>query len=152
VCFNPVSFYLCVDDHDQLQFIVAEVHNTPWGERHAYVLDARAQEGPDYRFCFSKAFHVSPFLPMALDYDWRFRLEPDRIIVHMLVMDGDSECFSAGMKLDLAPMNGRAMTRMPLIFPLLTLRVLGAIYWQALRLWLRRIPFIPHPDKQAKST
>src|SRR6056297_2788368 len=72
VCFNPVSFYLCLDDEDELEFIVAEVHNTPWGERHAYVLDARGQGGPEYRFCFAKAFHVSPFLPMELEYDWHF--------------------------------------------------------------------------------
>ncbi|NDY97008.1 DUF1365 domain-containing protein [Wenzhouxiangella limi] len=152
VCFNPVSFYLCLDDEERLQFIVAEVHNTPWGQRHAYVLDAREQPGPDYRFCFAKAFHVSPFLPMELDYDWRFRIEPDSVAVHMLVMDGDTECFAAGMKLSLAPLDRRAMRRMPLAYPLLTLKVLGAIYWQALRLWLRRIPFFPHPDKQAKST
>ncbi|MFW5816244.1 MAG: DUF1365 domain-containing protein [Wenzhouxiangella sp.] len=152
VCFNPVSFYLCLDDEDRLQFIVAEVHNTPWGQRHAYVLDAREQPGPDYRFCFAKAFHVSPFLPMELDYDWRFRIEKDSVAVHMLVMDGDTECFAAGMKLSLAPLDARAMTRMPLAYPLLTLRVLAAIYWQALRLWIRRIPFFPHPDKRVKST
>ncbi|HMA99161.1 MAG TPA: DUF1365 domain-containing protein, partial [Wenzhouxiangella sp.] len=138
VCFNPVSFYLCVNDEGGLEFIVAEIHNTPWGERHAYVLDARDQAGPDYRFGFSKAFHVSPFLPMELEYDWRFRLEDGGWIVHMVVMDGDSECFAAGMSLNLSPLNSAAMVRMPVAYPLLTLRVLGAIYWQALKLWWRK--------------
>jgi DUF1365 family protein len=151
VCFNPVSFYLCMDDRDRPEFIVAEVHNTPWGQRHAYVLDARDQAGPDYRFCFSKAFHVSPFLPMGMDYDWRFRIEDQGIAVHMLVMDGDSECFAAGMRLEYRPLDRAAMRRMPLLYPLLTVKVLGAIYWQALRLWLRRVPFFPHPDKQVES-
>ncbi|MFP4208743.1 MAG: DUF1365 domain-containing protein [Wenzhouxiangella sp.] len=152
ICFNPVSFYLCTDDDDRLQFIVAEVHNTPWGQRHAYVLDARGQAGPDYRFCFAKDFHVSPFLPMRLHYDWRFRVEPAGLAVHMLVMDGTTECFAAGMQLKLAPLDERAMARMPLLYPLMTMRVLGAIYWQALRLWIKRIPFFPHPDKQTDST
>lgn len=150
-CFNPVSFYLCLDDDDELEFIVAEIHNTPWGQRHAYVLDARDQTGPDYRFRFAKTFHVSPFLPMSLDYDWRFSLTEEHVAVHMSAMDGDSESFSAGMRLALAPLDGPAMRRMPLRFPFLTLRVLAAIYWQALRLWLRRTPFYPHPDKQAVS-
>ena len=149
-CFNPVSFYLCLDAAGQLQFLVAEIHNTPWNERHAYVLDARDQPGPDYRFCFDKTFHVSPFLPMNLSYDWRFSLSEDRIAVHMMVMDGESECFQAGMQLALEPLSPAAMRRMPLRYPLLTARVMAAIYWQALRLWLRRIPFFPHPDKQAK--
>ncbi len=152
VCFNPVSFYLCMDESDRLEFIVAEVHNTPWGQRHAYVLDARDQDGPDYRFCFSKSFHVSPFLPMGLDYDWRFRLEDEGIAVHMLVMDGDSECFAAGVRLRYQTLDRASMMRMPLAFPLLTVKVLGAIYWQAFRLWLRRLPFFPHPDKGVKTS
>lgn len=151
-CFNPVSFYLCVNDEGGVEFIVAEVHNTPWGQRHAYVLDARDQTGPDHRFCFSKAFHVSPFLPMELEYDWRFRLEADRWLVHMVVMEGDSECFAAGMSLKLSNLDIGSMTRMPLVYPFLTLRVLAGIYWQALRLWWRRVPFFPHPDKRAEST
>lgn len=151
-CFNPVSFYLCLDEAEKLQFLVAEIHNTPWNERHAYVLDARDQPGPDYRFCFDKVFHVSPFLPMELRYDWRFSLSEDSVAVHMLVMDGDSECFGAGMKLALEALSPAAMRRMPLKYPFLTARVVAAIYWQAFRLWLRQTPFFSHPDKQARSS
>lgn len=151
-CFNPVSFYLCLGDNGRLAFIVADIHNTPWNERHAYVLDCRRQLGPDYRFEFAKAFHVSPFLPMSLEYDWRFRFEQKRIHIHMLVMDGDSECFAAGMELRAEPLEPVAMRSMPLRFPLMTARVVAAIYWQALKLWIKRIPFHSHPDKQARST
>lgn len=147
LCFNPVSFYLCLGSQG-LEFIVAEIHNTPWNERHAYVLDCREQTGPNYRFQFSKRFHVSPFLPMDMDYDWRFRFEPDALHVHMAVTDRGSESFRAGMKLALEPMTTAAMRRMPLIFPLMTLRVVTGIYWQALRLWLKRTPFYTHPDKE----
>lgn len=151
VCFNPVSFYFCLDGTGELEFIVADIHNTPWNERHAYVLDCRQQQGPEYRFEFAKAFHVSPFLSMALDYDWRFRFDEKRLHVHMLVMDGDSESFAAGMNLELQPLTRGAMGVMPLRFPFMTARVVAAIYWQAFRLWLKRVPFHTHPDKQARS-
>lgn len=147
ISFNPVGFYFCLDAEDRLETIVAEVHNTPWNERHAYVLDCRERRGPEYRFEFSKAFHVSPFLPMAIHYDWRFRIERDRLDVHMRLKQADRQCFAAGMRLSLEPMTARAMGRMPLKFPLMTAKVIAAIYWQALRLWLKKTPFYSHPDK-----
>ena len=148
-CFNPVTFYFCHHQGD-LAFIVAEIHNTPWNERHAYVLDCRDQEGPEYRFCFDKAFHVSPFMPMGLVYDWRFRLEANELRVHMLLTDQGRECFTAGMRLVLEPVTAVAMRRMPWRFPLMTLKVVAGIYWQALRLWIKRIPFYSHPAKTSE--
>lgn len=145
--FNPVTFYLCLDGNS-LEAIVAEVHNTPWGERHAYVLDCCNMNGPSYRFRFPKVFHVSPFLPMHMDYDWRFTIEPESIAVHMLVTADCAESFSAGMKLALEPMTAAGMRRIPLVFPFMTLKVLAGIYWQALRLWLKKAPFYAHPDKE----
>ena len=85
-CFNPVSFYYCFDAAgERVETIVAEVDNTPWGERHVYVLDPARDEGRDgrHRYRFPKAFHVSPFLPMEIDYDWRL-VDPGRFLaVHM---------------------------------------------------------------------
>ena len=147
LAFNPVTIYFAHRADGRLLAILAEVHNTPWGERHAYVLDARNQPGPDYRFRFDKAFHVSPFLPMDLGYDWRFRLENDSLDVHMRVTpgDGDSQLFDAGMRLALADLDTAAMRRLPLTFPLLALKVVGGIYWQALMLYFKRVPFHDHP-------
>jgi uncharacterized protein len=150
-CFNPVSFYFC-HDQERLAFIVAEVHNTPWNERHAYVMDCRDHDGPEYRFQFDKRFHVSPFLPMKMLYDWRFRLEDQVLTVHMLVTESGAEYFAAGMTLVPHPMTAKSMRQMPISFPLVTLKVVVGIYWQAFRLWLKRIPFHSHPDKESGST
>lgn len=151
MCFNPVTFYFCEDAGGDLQAIVADIHNTPWNERHAYTLDARRQQGPEFRFEFDKAFHVSPFLPMDMRYDWRFRYGSDLIDVHMRVMREDAECFATGMRLVLEDMTPRLMWTMPLRFPVMTLRVSAGIYFQALRLWLKRIPFFSHPESAAAS-
>lgn len=152
LAFNPVTIYFAHDEEGRLASILAEVHNTPWGERHAYVLDARDQSGPDYRFRFDKVFHVSPFLPMELDYDWGFRLDDDSLDVHMRVTprDRDSRLFDAGMRLALSDLDTASMRRLPLTFPLLALKVVGGIYWQALMLYLKRIPFHEHPRDASK--
>ena len=147
LCFNPVTFYFCEDPDGALQAVVADVHNTPWNERHAYVLDARDQSGPVYRFDFDKAFHVSPFLPMDMRYDWRFRYDADKISVHMRLMQDGTECFHTGMRLAIDELTPGRMSLMPLKFPFMTLRVITGIYYQALRLWLKRIPFFTHPDR-----
>lgn len=147
LCFNPVSIYFCFDSADRMDAIIADVHNTPWNERHAYVFDCRHQEGPEYRFEFDKAFHVSPFMPMDIRYTWRFRIEEDHLGIHMLLQHSGQECFQAGMRLALEPMTRSSMNQMPLRFPLMTLRVVAGIYWQALRLWLKKTPFHSHPDK-----
>lgn len=146
-CFNPVTFYFCEAPDGRLLSVVADVHNTPWNERHAYVLDARGQRGPDFSFDFDKAFHVSPFLPMDMRYAWRFHYDTDRIGVHMRLMREATECFSSGMRLTLREMTPVGMRRMPLKFPFMTLRVTAGIYYQALRLWLKRIPFFTHPAR-----
>lgn len=147
-CFNPVTFYFCERSGGGLDAIVAEVHNTPWGERHAYALDARTQRGPDFRFEFDKRFHVSPFLPMAMRYQWRFGYRADRLDVHMRVMERDRESLSVAMSLELSDLDARAMRRMPWRFPLMTARVVTGIYFQAFRLWLKRTPFFTHPARQ----
>ncbi len=147
-CFNPVSFYYCYDARDErVETVVAEITNTPWKERHAYVLPASSSigHGRALRFRFDKAFHVSPFLPMDLGYDWRFSTPGARLAVHMENFQGGLKVFDATLALERREITGAALAGALARFPFMTVQVLGAIYWQALRLWARRTPFYAHP-------
>ena len=149
--FNPVSFYYVYDASGKnLEFVVAEITNTPWDERHAYVLPVASAERVGarvLRWQFDKRFHVSPFLPMDMRYDWRFSIPGDRLDVHMENRSGDTLVFDATLTLHREPLSGTTLARALLAFPLITLKVSYAIYWQALRLLLKRTPFFTHPDK-----
>lgn len=148
--FNPVSFYYChAADGERLDCIVAEITNTPWKERHAYVLpvEAAEQRGRVLGWSFAKRFHVSPFLPMARDYAWRFTVPGEDLRVHMDVLrDGDRE-FDATLHLRRRPLDAAALRRLLWRHPLMTAQVIGAIHWQALRLWLKRTPVYDHPTR-----
>lgn len=147
-CMNPVSFYYCyASGGSELEAIVAEVHNTPWGERHCYVLDCRAvaKQAATWDFEFPKAFHVSPFMPMEVDYAWRFAAPGDSLAVHMENLRGGELMFDATMVLERRPVTTASLAAALARFPFMTGTVIAAIYWQALRLWLKRCPYFPHP-------
>lgn len=149
-CFNPVSFYFCYDrSGSRLETIVAEINNIPWKEQHCYVLGDRENEGKDpwKRYRFPKAFHVSPFMDMEIDYDWRFRAPDQRIQVHMINYEHGKVLFDATLSLERTPITGRSLTTVLARYPIMTLKVVAAIYWQALKLKLKKTPFFPHPDK-----
>ncbi len=147
-CFNPVSFYYCYDARgERVETVLAEITNTPWKERHAYVLPAAASvgRGGTLRFRFDKAFHVSPFLPMDLGYDWRVGEPGARLAVHMENFQGGLKVFDATLALERREISGASLATALARFPFMTAQLLGAIYWQALRLWARRTPFYVHP-------
>ena len=153
-CMNPVSFYYCWDESDsQLEFIVAEVHNTPWGETHCYVMDNRdVSENDTHSFRFNKDFHVSPFMDMDQSYEWRLSKPDEGLKVFMNSFENEERVFNASMNLQRQAITQFSMIRILFKFPFMTLKVISAIYWQALKLWLKRTPFFSHPkhlDKEA---
>jgi DUF1365 family protein len=146
--FNPVSFYYCFDPADQaVEAIVAEIHNTPWGETHCYVLGEDRNEGTreEKRFRFPKTFHVSPFLPMGLRYEWELSEPGEALRVQMADWDGDTKVFEARLTLVRRALTGRALASALVNHPAMTVKVVAAIYWQALRLKLKGAPFYAHP-------
>ena len=147
-CFNPVAFYYCyLDDGETLDCIVAEITNTPWKERHSYVLPVSDGErhGRALRWDFHKRFHVSPFLPMDRDYAWRFTPPDESLRVHMDVLDGRARQFDATLVLEKRPLTSATLARALLRYPAMTARVVAAIHWQAFLIFLRRNPVYDHP-------
>lgn len=163
--FNPVSFYYCFDGAgERVETVVAEVNNTPWGERHLYVLGPTAEHGSSpraHRYRHAKDFHVSPFLGMGLEYDWRFSPPGERLLVHVETreaLEGDrtrsgsrsrsssgARPFDATLVLRRRELTGAALTGMLLRRPAQSLAVLGRIYWHAGLLWIKGTPYHAHP-------
>lgn len=162
--FNPVSFYYCFSagNPDELEAVVAEITNTPWGERHSYVVDARAAGassgasetaagkglGADFEATFPKAFHISPFFGMQQVYRWRFSAPGSDLRVHMQNIEGPSTVFEARLAMQRRELSAGQLRGVLLHAPIGSWLVHAAIYWQALRLWLKRVPFYSHPAKR----
>lgn len=151
-CFNPISCYYCYDEHDRLDVVVAEVNNT-WGQRHCYVLDvtkATAHPGGWFHWETPKQLHVSPFMPIDLDYQWRFRDPRESLGLHMQnrpsAQEGTGEpLFDASLMLERRPLTARSALAALFRFPLMTAQVIGSIHFEALKLWLKRTPLFPDP-------
>ncbi|MEM7246388.1 MAG: DUF1365 domain-containing protein [Acidobacteriota bacterium] len=149
-CFNPVSFYYCFDRDDRdVECIVAEITNTPWNERHAYVLpcDASSRDGRLLRHRFPKSFHVSPFIGMDVECDWRFSRPGEGLTVQMDNLEEGQRAFDATLVLERREMTTRQLATCLTAHPFMTAEVVGGIYWQALKLKLKGAPFFPHPER-----
>ncbi|WP_374603355.1 DUF1365 domain-containing protein [Arenimonas sp.] len=152
---NPVSFYYgFADDGETLDWVLAEITNTPWNQRHAYLLQVSEAEvrGGALHWGFDKTFHVSPFMPMQRRYRWVFQPPGESLRVHMEVLRGDEREFDATLVMERRPLAGNTLASCLARYPLLTAKVGAAIYWQAARLWFKRTPFHPHPDTLPRSS
>jgi len=146
---NPIACYYCFnDDETRLEYVVAEVNNTPWNERHSYVLP-----GPDagvwLKTAFDKELHVSPFNPMAMRYHWRSNTPDRRLVLHMENRADGARVFDATLSLSARPITKGTLNKLLFRYPFMTAKVGLAIYWQALRLYLKGIPIYPHPKNHA---
>jgi hypothetical protein len=146
IAMNPVSFYYCFDaKSERVEAVLAEVSNTPWGERHDYVLDGSGARGP-VRARTAKEFHVSPFMAMDLAYAWEIGGPGPTLAIRIANHESDGALlFDAVLAMRRQELTVRNRARALLRFPLMTAQVAAAIYWQALQLRLRGAPFYPHP-------
>ena len=147
---NPVSFYYCWDSSDsRVEAVVAEVTNTPWRERHCYVIDLRrrSDECGNRRPVTQKELHVSPFLPMDLSYQWRFRQPGQSLSVHVSDLHGQSCVFKASLVLRRRRITTGNLAQIFVKYPFITARVTSGIYWHALRLWWKKAVFHTHPAR-----
>ena len=145
--FNPVSFIYCLDG-DRIQTVIAEVTNTPWGERHAYVLSA-GETLADGQICFEspKALHVSPFFEMDLQYSFAFEPPGKRLRLSITNHREDLPVFTAGLALDRIASIGESMSPKVFRHAWMPGETLIGIYYQAALLAWKRTPFHPHPSK-----
>ena len=144
---NPIAVYYCYDTAgEQLEYVVAEVTNTPWGERHSYVLRAPGDDAP-LRAEFDKALHVSPFNPMDMTYRWTSNAPGDDLQIQIALFEGDERIFDALLTLSGQPLDARSARRAILSYPLMTVKVVAGIYWEALRLFLKGVSLHSHPKR-----
>jgi DUF1365 family protein len=150
-CFNPVSFYYCHDAGGRLAALVAEVTNTPWGERHAYVLPAPGdvpgggESSSVLHARAAKQLHVSPFMPLDQVYEIRATTPGPTLSVHIDSRQDGVSAFDATLSLRRRPLTRTTLAQATARHPAATLRMLALIYRHALGLWLRGVP--PHPHR-----
>jgi DUF1365 family protein len=144
-CFNPVSFYYCYEG-DRVEAVVAEVTNTPWGERHAYVL-RRGGAGRVLEDRIEKALHVSPFMGMDHHYHWRVVEPGEELLVHIDSIRDGRRAFDATLTLHRRELDRRMLNRMLWRYPAATAVAGARIYAHALRLKRKGAPCFPHPER-----
>ncbi|WP_420383685.1 DUF1365 domain-containing protein [Novosphingobium sp.] len=146
--FNPLIVWFCHDRSGELRAIIYEVHNT-FGERHSYVLPVAGDDkGDDVQQDVAKRFHVSPFLPMAMDYAFRVAPPGDTLSIAITARDADGPVLFAIQRAGRRMLTDAALARVALTHPLLTLKVVAGIAWEAARLWLKRVPVHDHVPQQ----
>jgi DUF1365 family protein len=145
-CFNPVTFHFCfAAGGERLEAVLADVSNTPWGERHAYAIEANGERVVSARI--AKRFHVSPLMGMDHVYEWRTSVPGDELQVHISSRRDGRVAFDATLSLQRRELAPDIARRMLIRYPAMTAGVVARIYWQALRLRLKGAPWHPHPER-----
>lgn len=146
-CFNPISIYFIMDENNQqVEYLILEVTNTPWGDRHHYVLKNISNPKNIFQHEFPKEMHVSPFMAMEYNYKFNLKVSNEQIIVHMENLQNEKKHFDATLTLKACPDNkiSKVLWRQPFM----SLKIITLIYWQALILFIKKTPFHTHPSKK----
>ncbi|NDA47187.1 MAG: DUF1365 domain-containing protein [Alphaproteobacteria bacterium] len=152
--FNPLSIYYCLDDEDHIAALIYEVRNT-FGDIHSYVIPVRAQHvsaADEIRQECDKAFYVSPFLDMTMRY--RFRLQPpgSHLRLRILELDTGGPILSATFSGERLPLNLWTSFLCFVAIPLLSVKVVLAIHWEALRLWFKGAKYYAHHAPRTRAS
>lgn len=153
-CINPISIYfIWSSDRQRLDWLLLEVTNTPWDEQHPYVLQVDAEPGQPVSIDFAKQLHVSPFMEMDLYYRLQLLINEQQTLSFCLENWKDQDrIFSAALNLKFAAINRRSLSQLLFYYPFMSLKVVAAIYWQALKLKLKGTPYIARPGKHKPHT
>ena len=139
--FNPVSFYFCYDEQDCPLCAIVEVCNT-FHEMKPYFLDADSRNGETYHLNTTKFFYVSPFIDMDTQFDFNLQIPGEKLQIKIDDYDKEgNRFFISTLTGQRKPLNDANLLRYFISFPVITLKVIGAIHWQALKLWIKKIPF-----------
>lgn len=148
---NPICCYYCFSaDGNTLEYMVVDVTNTPWKQRHSYVL-AAAGDSETLKTNFSKEMHVSPFYPMDMRYEWQSNTPSEKLYISLVNTRADKREFEASLTMRKTEATPASLRRALLAYPYMTIKVGLAIYWQALRLWLKGTKFYSHPESSSET-
>tara|TARA_Y100001956_G_C4117592_1_gene185709 strand:- start:375 stop:1025 length:651 start_codon:yes stop_codon:yes gene_type:complete len=137
--FSPANFYFCYQNDGECRYMLVEVSNTPWLERHYYLVDLQGDMKTQ------KDFHVSPFMDLDMQYHWRVKPPAEQVLVH-IENHKDHKQFDATLAMKKREITKSSLFKAWLSAPLMPVKVVAGIYWQAAKLFAKRIPFIAHPE------
>lgn len=143
--FSPVNFYYVYDEQNNWRYLLAEVSNTPWNERHYYAIPAGAERLAQWQH--PKAFHVSPFNPINQTYQWHVREPDERLMVHLECWQAEKQ-FDATLQMQAQPFTAKKLLWLLVKTPVMSVKVMFGIYWEAMKLWIKGVPVYDHPDKE----
>jgi hypothetical protein len=144
--FNPLSIWYCFDKSDRLDSVICEVRNT-FGEYHTYVLRGNNPEAGVLEQRAAKSFHVSPFMAIVGEYRFRIDTPRDDYLLHIEYVDGEQQLLTAVERGRRRELNDKGLLGILAIMPLVTFKVMAAIHWQAVKLWLHGAKIYPHPNR-----